>query len=193
MTERKFDPRHIHKLNDPERLKRIPPDVLWDLAGPKEPGILVDVGAGTGFFAVPFAEKMAGGKIYACDTVDAMIAYMKENLPEEFKDRIIPVQSEETRIPLPDALADLVYMINLHHELEHPQAMLTEAGRLLRPGGRMLIVDWKPLETPKGPPLSIRVPPETVGEQMRTAGLADIEQHDRLPWHYVVVGHMPAS
>ena len=190
MTERKFDPRHIHKLNDPERLKRIPPDVLWDLAGPPEPGVLVDVGAGTGFFAVPFAEKMGGGKIYACDTVDTMIASMQESLPEAFKDCIIPVKSEETRIPLPDAQADLVYMINLHHELEHPQALLMEARRLLRPGGRMLIVDWKPEQTPEGPPLSIRVPPEKVMEQMRTAGLFGVEQHDRLSWHYIVIGRM---
>ncbi|MFW5901515.1 MAG: class I SAM-dependent methyltransferase, partial [Thermodesulfobacteriota bacterium] len=159
-----------------------------ELAGPQEPGVLVDVGAGTGFFAVPFVEKMGGGKIYACDTVPAMIAYMQENLPEEFKERIIPVQSEENRIPLPDALADLVYMINLHHELEHSQALVTETRRLLRPGGKMMIVDWKLVETPEGPPLSIRVPPEKVREQMAAAGLADIEAHDRLPWHYIVIG-----
>ncbi len=188
MTEKKFDPRHIHKLNDPKRLETIPPDVLWGLADLKAPEVMVDIGAGTGFFAVPFADKVKGGKVYACDTVDLMIAYMENNLPEAYNGRIIPVKSSETKIPLPDELSDLVYMINLHHELEHPKALLAEARRLLRPGAKMMIVDWKPEKTPEGPPLSIRIPPSEVVEQMTAVGLESGRAPDRLPWHYIVIG-----
>ncbi|HMA67988.1 MAG TPA: class I SAM-dependent methyltransferase, partial [Desulfosalsimonadaceae bacterium] len=161
MTDRKFNPRHIDILNDPQRKKTMKPDTLWELVNLDNPGVLVDVGAGTGFFACLFAEKMAGGTVYACDTSDELIAWMQENLSSACRERVIPVKSEEAAIPLADDLADLAYMINLHHELERPQELLVEVRRLVKPGGKVLIVDWKPEETPEGPPLSIRVPPAT--------------------------------
>lgn len=188
MTERKFDPRHLYKLNDPQRLQSLKPDLLWELLDLKEPEALVDVGAGTGFFAVLFAEKMRSGKIYACDTAPEMVAYMQEHIGPTHKSRIVPVQSEETRIPLPTGLADLVYMINLHHELDAPDLLLAETRRLLKTGARVLIVDWKPEETPEGPPLSIRVPPAVVTEQLKRAGFSHQPAPDPLPFHYICLG-----
>ncbi len=188
MTERKFDPRHLDKLNDPQRLQTLQPDLLWELLDLEDPEVLVDVGAGTGVFAVLFAEKMRNGKIYACDTAPEMVAYMQEHLGSSHNSRIVPVQSEETRIPLPAGLADLVYMINLHHELENPDLLLSETWRLLKPGARFLIVDWKPEETPEGPPLSIRVPPAVVAEQLKRAGFSHLLAPDQLPFHYICLG-----
>ncbi|MFO7839372.1 MAG: class I SAM-dependent methyltransferase [Desulfosalsimonadaceae bacterium] len=187
MTERKFNPRHIDKLNDPKRKKTMKPDILWELVNLENPGVLVDIGAGTGFFACLFAEKMASGTVYACDTADELIGWMRENLSPACRERVVPVKSEEARIPLSDGLADLAYMINLHHELERPQELLFEVSRLVKPGGRVLIVDWKPEETPEGPPLSIRVSPATVAEQLEKAGFAAPDRADILPWHYVLL------
>ena len=70
MHSKKFDPRDLDKLNRPERFQTINPDLIWsalDLRGPKT---LIDIGVGTGFFAVPFCRKIVGGKIYACDISD---------------------------------------------------------------------------------------------------------------------------
>ncbi len=188
MSERKFDPRHLQKLNDPQRLQTLKPDLLWELLEIKDPEVLVDVGAGTGFFALCFAGKMRKGKIYACDTAPEMVAYMQEHIGDSHNSRIVPVQSEETRIPLPSGLADLVYMINLHHELENPDLLLAESRRLLRAGGRLLIVDWKPEETPEGPPLAIRIPPAVVTEQLKSAGFFPLPAPDPLPFHFICLG-----
>jgi SAM-dependent methyltransferase len=95
-----------------------------------------------------------------------MINWMKENL--SCSDiSIIPTKCEESSIPLADNIADLVYLMNLHHELEAPENMLLESHRLLKKGGKIALIDWKPEETPEGPPVSIRIPEDTVFNQLK--------------------------
>lgn len=187
MSDKKFDPRQIHKLNNPERLKTQNPDLIWQTLGLKQARRLVDIGAGTGFFAVPFCDKMEDGIVYACDTSDTMLQWMKENLADTYTNRVIPLKSSESQIPLEGGLADLVYMINLHHELEDPCAMLEESARLLKPGGKLMIIDWKVAETPGGPPQSIRIPESTIAAQLQNAGFTAIQHHDTLPYHCFLV------
>jgi ubiquinone/menaquinone biosynthesis C-methylase UbiE len=185
---KKFDPRKLDKLNDPKRLEYLNPDLIWEKAGLKDPLVLVDIGAGTGFFPLLFSEKMKKGKVYACDISDEMLSWMQENLPSESKGRVIAMKMEESSVPLPDAIADLVYMINLHHELEEPQRILGEALRLLTKGGKLLVIDWKKEPTPEGPPVEIRVTEETIESQMGKAGFRDIMKYGVLPYHHFLVG-----
>jgi ubiquinone/menaquinone biosynthesis C-methylase UbiE len=183
---RKFDPKSIDKLNDPKRLSRENPDIIWKELGLVDPRVLVEIGAGTGFFAVPFARNTKDGTVYACDVQDEMLAWMLENLPEDLRSRIHLVHMEETKVPLGDGIADLVYMINLHHELEDRDAIMREAFRLLKPGGTVLVMDWKKGETPSGPPQEIRIPEEEIVADIVRAGFRDIKKHPVLPYHNFV-------
>lgn len=183
---RKFDPRSIEKLNDPERFQRENPDVIWKelaLAGPR---VLVEIGAGTGFFAAPFARKLAAGTVYACDVQDEMVAWMKEHLPSDIRYSVVPMKMEERSVPLRDGIADLVYMVNLHHELEDRTAIMKEAYRLLKPGGTVMVIDWKKEETPEGPPQEIRVTEEEIISDIEKAGFGNTVRHPVLPYHNVV-------
>lgn len=185
---KKFDPRKLAKLNDPKRLEYLRPDLIWETVNLKNPRNVVDIGAGTGVFAVLFRKKMEDGAVYACDVSDIMVAWMRENLLPELKDSVIPVRMEESSVPLPDGRADFVYMINLHHELDEPGKILKESYRLLREGGRLAVIDWKKEETPEGPPLSIRVTGETIEVQMKAAGFRQVEGHPVLAFHSFVTG-----
>lgn len=183
MQSKKFDPKDIDKLNRPERLQTVNPDLIWnalDLRGPKT---LIDIGVGTGFFAVPFCRKMAGGKIYACDISDEMLRWMNAHLPPDVRSCVIPMKMEESVVPLPDGIADLVYMINLHHELERPREIVREAHRLLKKGGKLLIIDWKKEEMPEGPPVSIRVTEEDIVRDMKEGGFAEVTTQPVLAYH----------
>lgn len=193
MEEKKFDPAKLQKLNDPKRLQYLNPDIIWKALDPGAPGVLVDIGAGTGVFAALFAKKMAHGKVYACDISDVMISWMKENLPAELKEDIIPLKMEESSVPLPEGIADVVYMINLHHELEEPEKIITESHRLLKPGGKLMIVDWKKEETPEGPPLSIRIAEDEIAGQLTKAGFSSVEMHRVLKFHSFVSGMKSGS
>jgi ubiquinone/menaquinone biosynthesis C-methylase UbiE len=188
VEEKKFDPAKLHKLNDPKRLEYLNPELIWETLALFDPHVLIDIGAGTAFFATLFAGKMAGGRVYACDISDVMIAWMKENLLPGTGDAVIPVKMEEGSVPLPDGIADLVYMINLHHELEEPEKVISESHRLLKKGGILAIIDWKREETPEGPPLSIRISEEDIRRQVAAGGFSNIAAHRVLRFHSFITG-----
>lgn len=185
---RRFDPRSIHKLNDPERFSRENPDLIWRELGLADPHVLVEIGAGTGFFAAPFARKMRNGRIYACDVQDEMLSWMSRNLPVDVRGSVRPLKMSETRVPLPDGIADLVYMINLHHELDDAAALMKESARLLKDGGTVLVMDWKKGETPAGPPQEIRVAEDRIISDLAGAGLRDVRPHAVMAYHTFVTG-----
>lgn len=190
MAFQKFDPKKLERLNDPARFESIPPVRLWDALGdPADTKVIVEIGAGTGLFASAFAGFIPHGKVYATDIEDTMLDWMRENRPEVDGGRITPVKSAESHVPLDDGIADIVYMINLHHELAEPDALYAEAFRLLRAGGMLLVADWAATETPKGPPLAIRASASDLVGFCERAGFSEVSIHDgALPWHSLVTG-----
>ncbi len=186
MSEKKFDPKKLHKLNNPERLKDIPPEYIWNKLDITNPDTLIDIGAGTGFFSIPFLRYLKNGKIFACDISDIMIQWMNDNICPKYPN-IVPVKMEENKVPLKDGIADLLYMINLHHELEKPEEMLKQSLRLLKNNGKIFIVDWKKVEMPEGPPLHLRYSPEKVHAQLASSGFKKISIYKEMPKHFLII------
>jgi SAM-dependent methyltransferase len=193
VTILKFDMAKLERLNDPGRFDSLPPDVfVAALGGLDDVSAIVEIGAGTGLFAAAFAGRLPHATVYAADTADEMLEWMREHRPEVADGRIVLVKAEETGIPLADGIADAVYMINLHHELVDPPASYAEALRLLKPGGRLLVVDWAPRETPKGPPQEVRVSGETLAALLGDAGFTDVTtDEDTLAWHLIATAVRP--
>ena len=188
MTESiKFDPKNLAKLNDPERFKILNPDIIWNTLNLQNPKTLVDIGAGTGFFASFFCNKIKEGQIYACDTSNIMVDWMKEHLHPKYRCKIIPTKCEEAVLPISSEVADLVYLINVFHELESPNETIAEASRVLKKNGKIAIIDWKTEETAEGPPLSIRISESVVCENLTKAGLSKIKIPKVLPFHYFLI------
>lgn len=183
MTHLKFDSAKLEKLNDPRRLETLRPDAMWEALGLEDPEVLVEIGAGTGIFAAEFVKRTLRTTVYAVDTSDEMVAWMRDHRVEVAAGRVVPLRSHKGSVPVEAGIADGVYMINLHHELAEPEPIYAEAFRVLRPGGRVLVVDWAPVETPKGPPLWVRATPEALVGHLERAGFSEISVHDTLPWH----------
>ena len=181
----KFDPKKLTKLNNPERFKTLNPDVVWDALDMQNPKVLIDIGAGTGFFTKEFAKKLQDTKIYACDTSEILIQWMQENLRDE---NIIPLLCSEAVVNLPDDISDLIYMINVHHEIIYPEKLLAETRRLLKVGGKIAIIDWKAEEMQDGPPLEIRIAENIIIKQLEETGFINIVNHNILPLHSFIIG-----
>ena len=190
MTDKKFNPKKLDKLNNPERIKIESPDYIWEKLDLENPKVLIDIGAGTGFFSRQFFDKMTTRKekekVYACDISPIMINWMKDNILEDYPN-IFPILMEETIVPLGDNLADLVYMMNLHHELDNADKILKESLRLLKTGGKIFITDWKKEDMPQGPPIGIRCLPEDVSKELQNAGFKDIMIHNGMPNQFFIV------
>lgn len=187
MNEKKFDPEKLRKLNNPERLKDIPPDYVWEKLNILKTDVMVEIGAGTAFFSIAFFNLANPSKLYACDVSNVMLDWVKENVVQKYPE-IIPVKTEEDSVPLDDATADLVFMINLHHELDNPGRSVEEAYRLLKPGGTVFIVDWKKEAMADGPPERIRWQPDRIMEQLADSGFQNVRLFTELTKHYLLVG-----
>lgn len=187
----KFDPHKLEKLNDPGRFETLVPEAMWDALGSPSPHVIVEIGAGTGLFAAKFAEMAPGSTVYAADIEPKMLDWMRAHRQEVGEGRVVVVPSEESSVPLDDGVAELVTMINLHHELSNPEAIYAEARRLLVRGGQLLVVDWAPKETPKGPPLAVRISGEDAARFVSAAGFESVRIHETLPWHWMVTAVRP--
>jgi ubiquinone/menaquinone biosynthesis C-methylase UbiE len=188
--ERKFDPDRIERLDDHQRLASLAPELLWETLGVGS-GTVVEVGAGTGLVAAEFLAMEPAIDIVATDVEPLMIEWMMERRPEVAEGRMVPLQTDEVHIPLPDRAASAVYTVSLHHELEDPLSSYREAYRILRPGGPILVVDWVAHETGHGPPVEIRSSAEEIAAVMREAGFVDIAAGPELPYHTVTRGIRP--
>lgn len=185
----KFNPEHMELLEDPGRERMLPPEILWNGFGVERPRAVVDLGAGTGFFAARFAPWLAAdGVIWACDTNPLMIQWMQRHLSPSRLARIKPTLVEEGSVGLPDRSVDLVYLINTYHELENPSRMLGELARTLAPGATLAVVDWKKEPMADGPPLEHRVEAKVIRGDLKRAGLRSITELAALPFHTFVVG-----
>lgn len=188
MTGFKFDTAKLLKLNDPGRFDTLRPDVMWDALGRPDAHTIVEIGAGTGIFSAKFAELAPHATVFAADVEPEMLDWMRDNREEVASGRMVVLPSEERHVPLDDDVADLVVMINLHHELDDPAAIYGEAFRMAAEGGQVMVVDWAPGDTPKGPPQEVRASVEQIEQALTEAGFSDVRAHEGLPWHSLVTG-----
>ncbi|MDH5542603.1 MAG: class I SAM-dependent methyltransferase [Nitrospinota bacterium] len=187
-NEKKFNPKCLERLRNPERETRENIEVIWNRLALVNPDCVIDIGAGIGYAAIPFAKKMSHGTVWACDISTEMLAELDKEIKKENVSNVKPLLMGEVDVPLPDVIADAVLMQNLHHEFDDPIKNLLEVKRLLKSGGKAVIIDWKKEETPAGPPLEIRVTGEEIMEQLSEAGFGKIESFSDLPYHSFVTG-----
>jgi ubiquinone/menaquinone biosynthesis C-methylase UbiE len=151
------------------------------------PGMNVaDIGAGTGYFAIPIADRVSpGGRVSAVDLQPEMLARIAAKLPAGAP--IDLVCGSAGASGLPDASQDLVFCANVWHEIDDCDAALVEAERLLRGDGRVAILDWRPdCAPPPGPPADHRLSGREVAEQLRRAGWRAIAVRNAGTYSYMV-------
>ncbi|MCL5036342.1 MAG: methyltransferase domain-containing protein [Chloroflexi bacterium] len=119
-----------------------------------------DVGCATGDFCWYFLDKVGkSGKVYGIDKNEVSINYLKKRVDKKKVDNLIPVVSKEIGFPLPDKTLDAVLLSEVHmlgqkdklHQIDIEKPFLKEIYRVMKPGGRFLVVDGafvNPLSTP---------------------------------------------
>lgn len=191
----KFNPEHAERLLRPERAEVQPVEPLVQLLDPKPGERHADVGCGPGYFALPVAERVRpDGRVYALDISPEMLAMCRERARARGLDAVVvALQNDEHKLPLNDDSLDGAWLANVFHELDDPVALLGELRRALKPGGRLVVVDWKPVEMEIGPPLEHRVPVEAVVRALREAGFEAIREHALYEHHYAVTARRPLT
>jgi len=179
----------LHKLNNPERLNWLPPEEIWKFLGLENPRVLVDFGAGTGLITARLAEFAPRADIHALDIQPEMIEYLTAHMP----DTVTPMLINGTTIPLGDETVDALWNIAVYHELEDREFFLSEVYRILKPGGKLLVIDWEK-ESPllsAGPPLEHRIPLDWIIAELKDSGFTEIRTLQSFKSHIGVCGEKP--
>lgn len=148
----------------------------------------VDFGCGSGGWAIPLARKLEDGFVYAVDVQDSALSAMvsRANLQGISNIRKILADVEKGIASLQDGVCDLVLMTNLLFQNDDKKAVFKEAKRILKPGGRVLVVEWS-LESSFGPLQESRVSPGKVAEIAQSVGFILDKEIKTEGYHYGMV------
>lgn len=160
-----------------------------------KPGMdVADVGAGTGYYSRRIAPLVAlrepgtkDGRVYAVDVQPQMLRVLEEAAKRPGMGNIVPVLGAVDDVKLAPASVDLAIMVDVYHELEFPHEVMTSLVRAVRPGGRVVFVEYR-AEDP-------RVPIKPLHKMSEAQIKLEAAQHplvwertaSGLPWQHVVV------
>lgn len=116
------------------------------------PGMTVaDVGAGTGYYTWQIAQRVgAAGRVYAVDVQPEMIALLNAQMKQRGVTNVVSLLGTERDTRLPASGIDLALMVDVYHELEYPDEVLSSIVRALKPGGKVVFVEYR-AEDPRVP------------------------------------------
>lgn len=109
------------------------------------PGMAVaDVGAGTGVFTDFFAKDVGPqGRVYAVELAPRFVSLLRERAAARGLAQVTAVQCTERSTELEAGCVDVVFLCDTYHHFEYPRATMGSIHRALRPGGRLVVVDFE--------------------------------------------------
>src|SRR5260370_24772917 len=138
-------------LERPERPQEERPDLLLQALKIKSGDAVADIGAGPGFYTRRLA-KLVGdkGTIYAVDIQQEMLDLLTNKMAELRIRNVKPILGTITDPKLPKASVDLILLVDVYHEFDFPYEMARAMTAALKPGGRLVFVEYRG-EDPAGP------------------------------------------
>src|SRR5438477_3975052 len=182
-------------LDRSERDVEEAPDDALDIIGVKKGTTVADIGAGSGYMTVKLSKRVgANGVVYATDIQPAMIDLLDKRLKKAKLVNVTTILGAIDDPRLPPASIDMALMVDVYHELSQPQVMLRKIQDALKPGGRLVLLEYLK-EDP-----SIPIRPEhkmSVAEaklEVEAEGFALAKADESLPrQHILIFTARPAS
>jgi len=174
-------------LERPERQQEERTDLLLAALDLKPTDVVADIGAGTGYFSFRLARAVPQGKVLAVDIQPEMIEYLNAGKKKENVPNVEPVLGTITDPKLPANSVDLALMVDAYHEFSNPREMGIALVRSLKPGGRIVLVEYR-AEDPNVPikehhKMSVM----QANREMASLGLKLIKNDSRLPQQHVLI------
>ena len=183
-------------LNRPEREEEERLSTLMDLLDLKPGDIAADIGAGSGVITEKLARAVGpDGAVYAVDIQDEMLALLVERMKSKKIDNVRPVLGEIDSPKLESNSIDLMLLVDVYHEFSHPYQMTRAMSEALKPGGRIVLVEYRK-EDPRVPIKEVhKMSERQVKKELLQPDfqLEWVATHDDLPRQHVVVFRKKAA
>ena len=154
---------------------------LAELVAPRPGSVVADVGAGSGFMVELFSEQVGlHGKVYAVDINPTLLERISGRTRTGGRANIETILASDDDTRIPAGSVDLVFICDTYHHFERPERNLRSIYQALRPGGEMVVVDFRRAENETDSFLRehVRATPEVFTREILAAGFELVAKHD---------------
>jgi arsenite methyltransferase len=170
-------------LENPDRLAALHVDKVVAALGISAGMRIADLGAGSGVFTIPLAQAAGpSGKVYAVDIDAGLLAFVTDKAKAAGLTSVQTVVAGEMESRIPEPV-DLIFICDVMHHLPKQAEYVKQFAALLRPGGRVAVIDFAEGKWPSGHE-SFTITPAQVDAWMQAAGLTRAASHDFLPTNF---------
>jgi ubiquinone/menaquinone biosynthesis C-methylase UbiE len=179
---------YIHSLEDSKRAEWQQPGEVVAKLGLKPGDAVADLGAGSGYFTLLFAKAVGPrGKVYAIDVLPEMLDYIRQRTQDSGLKKIQLVRALPHDPQLPPASMDVIFLCDTLHHIADRATYYPLLIKALRPGGRLVNIDFCKKPVPLGPPLAIKIDKQDMIGEGKSAGFHVVQDYDFLPYQYFVI------
>jgi ubiquinone/menaquinone biosynthesis C-methylase UbiE len=183
-------------LERPEREKEEQPKKLLKLLDLKAGQIVADIGAGSGYHTFRMADKVGPrGKVLAVDIQKEMLDIIRQRMKKAEVRNIEPILGTETDPKLPANGVDMILLVDVYHEFAFPFEMTEAMVKALKPGGRLVFVEFRKEDrNPIVPILEVhKMKKKQVLDEMKPHPLKHVKTISTLPWQHIIIFEKKAA
>ena len=183
------DPKaYIARLENPTRDAYQKPDAVVKALQITPGEVIADIGAGSGYFTFRLAEAVGkSGRVYAVDVNADMVRHLTRRARDTRALNVVPVLCAPDDPLLGDASVDRFFICDTWHHIEGHPHYLALMKKMLKPGGQVVMVDFKKEKTPVGPPIEMRIARADLVQEMESNGFKLAAEHKILDHQYFLI------
>jgi ubiquinone/menaquinone biosynthesis C-methylase UbiE len=178
----------IEVFDDPGRDRWQMPQAVMRALELKAGMRVADIGAGTGYFNPHLAAAVRPeGRVYAIDTEPKMVEHMKERAIAEKTPNVIPILAAPEDPKIPEEGVDVVLIVDTYHHIDDRLQYFERLKGSLKPGGRLVVIDFFKKPLPVGPSPDHKLPREHVLRELEKIGYRLLDERTFLPFQYFLI------
>ncbi len=175
-------------LDRPERDREEQPNKLLNALKLRPGDRVADIGAGTGYFTFRMSRRVgARGKVYAVEIQQEMLDIIHKRMKQRGVTNIDLVLGKEDDPKLPSGALDLILMVDVYHEFSRPFEMTQALVKALKPGGRLVFVEYRKEDPAIAIKLVHKMTERQVRKEMAVHPLRWVKTYEVLPTQHIIV------